>query len=70
MNPRKETISILLEHGFILARHGNNHDIYFNSTAKITVPVKRHDFDEDDMRYILKEAKINRSQTGKRKGSK
>lgn len=67
MNPRKETITLLGENGFVLARHGSNHDIFFNPQTKLTVPVKRHDFDEDDMRYILKEAKIDR---GKRKGKK
>lgn len=56
MNPRKETINELTARGFILARHGSNHDIYFNPETKITIPVKRHDFDEDDKRYILKEA--------------
>lgn len=68
MNPRKETIAILIDNGYIFARHGSNHDIYFNPETKTTIPVKRHDFDEDDMRYILKEAKINRSKNGKRKG--
>ena len=47
MNPRKETISILEGDGFILARHGSNHDIYFNPAKGITIPVKRHDFDKD-----------------------
>lgn len=70
MNPRKETITILEGDGFILARHGSNHDIYFNPDKGITIPVKRHDFDEDDKRYILKEAKIDRKKTGKRKGQK
>lgn len=56
MNPRKETINELTARGFILARHGSNHDIYFNPETKVTIPVKRHDFDEDDKRYILKEA--------------
>lgn len=60
MNPRKETIIQLKRSGFLLARHGSNHDIYFNPTTKVTVPVKRHDFDEDDMRYILKEARGNK----------
>ena len=54
MNPRKETVNILESDGFILARHGSNHDIYFHPQKRITVPVKRHDFDEDDKRYILK----------------
>ncbi len=70
MNPRKETIALLGEHGFILARHGSNHDIFFNPATKVTIPVKRHDFDEDDMRYILKEAKIRNRQAEKRKGGK
>lgn len=65
MNPRKETIAILEANGFSFARHGSNHDIYFNSATRTTIPVKRHDFDEKDMRYILKEAKIDR-----RKGKK
>lgn len=59
MNPRKETVRILEDNGFILARHGSNHDIYFDPEKKITIPVKRHDFDEADKRYILKEAKIS-----------
>lgn len=66
MNPRKETIAELEGGGFVLARHGANHDIYFNPTTGVTIPVKRHDFDEDDKRYILKEAKLNKQ--GKRKG--
>ncbi len=63
MNARKETVTLLGAHGFVLARHGANHDIYFNPSTKLTIPVKRHDFDEDDMRYILKEAKIKRKDT-------
>lgn len=70
MNPRKETVKILGGHGYILARRGSNHDIYFNPETKTTIPVKRHDFDEDDMRYILKEAKIDQKQGSKRKGKK
>ena len=69
MNPRKETVRILQENGFVLARHGSNHDIYAHPEKRITVPVKRHDFDEDDKRYILKEAGIDQK-TGKRKGQK
>jgi len=60
MNPRKICIKQLEENGYQFKRSGANHDIYYNPETKITVPVKRHDFDEDDMRYILKEAKIKR----------
>lgn len=61
MSPLKKTIKALKENGFILLRHGGGHDIYFNPETNTTVPVKRHDFDEDDMRYIFKEANIRRS---------
>ena len=60
MHPRKRTIKELEANGFQLKRNGANHDIYYNPETKLTVPVKRHDFDEDDMRYILKEAKIRK----------
>lgn len=60
MNPRKICIGILEANGYSFKRSGTNHDIYYNPETKITIPVKRHDFDEDDMRYILKEAKIKR----------
>jgi len=67
MNPRKETINILQDNGFLFARHSSNHDIFFNPETKLTVPVKRHDFDEDDMRYILREAKIDKKKMEKGK---
>ena len=58
MSPRRETIKILLEHGFIKDREGKKHTVYWNPKTKQMIPVKRHDFDEDDMRYVLKEAGI------------
>lgn len=30
MNPRKITIKELEKNGFVLKRHGANHDVYFN----------------------------------------
>ena len=58
MNVYKMTIKALKDNGYVLKRNGANHDVYFNPQTKITIRVKRHDFDEDDMRYILKEACI------------
>ena len=60
MHPRKITIKELEQNGFDFKRHGANHDLYYNPTTKQTIPVKRHDFNENDMKYILKEAGINR----------
>lgn len=60
MNPRGITIKGLENAGYYLKRHGANHDIYFNPDTKSTIPVKRHDFNENDMKYIFKEAGIER----------
>lgn len=60
MNPRKITIKELENNNFILKRHGANHDLYFNPETKQTIPVKRHDFNENDMEYIFKEAGIKK----------
>ncbi len=60
MNPRGITIKELDKNGYILKRHGANHDIYYNPETKKTIPVKRHDFNENDMKYIFKEAGIER----------
>lgn len=63
MNPRKITIKTLESNGYHLKRHGANHDVYFNSETKKTIPVKRHDFNENDMRYIFKEAGIKKERS-------
>ena len=60
MNPRKITIKELENNNCILKRHGANHDLYFNPETKQTIPVKRHDFNENDMKYIFKEAGIKK----------
>ena len=60
MNPRAKTIKELESLDFVFQRHGANHDIYRNPETRISVPVKRHDFNENDARYILKEAMRNR----------
>lgn len=60
MNPRKITVRELENNGFEFKRHGANHDLYFNPNTKQTIPVKRHGFNENDMRYIFKEAHIKR----------
>ena len=59
-NPRAKTIKELESLGYVFRRHGANHDIYRNPETRVSISVKRHDFDENDARYILKEAKQNR----------
>ncbi len=65
MTPRDIAIEELNEAGYRLARHGTNHDIYFNPELKCSIPVKRHKFSENTLRYIRKEMKQNRQDRGK-----
>lgn len=58
MNERRQTISLLEQNGYRLKRQVGGHDIYYSPETKLTIPVKRHGFDQSTMRYILKEAKI------------
>lgn len=58
MNPLQETIKDLKRNGFVEARQGKKHTIFYNPQTHQTIPVKRHDFNENDRRYILREAKI------------
>ncbi len=59
MTPLKETIELLERNGFIKIRE-SGHMIYYNPVTHKIVPVKRHDFDEEDQRYILKQAGIKK----------
>ena len=55
MNERKQAIKELEKAGYFLKRHGGNHDIYCNTKLKCSIPLKRHGFNKNDLRYILKE---------------
>ena len=58
MNAYKRAIKTLKNAGYFLKRHGGNHDIYFNTELHRAIPLKRHDFDENDLRYIEKEIEL------------
>ena len=60
MTPRQVTLDDLKEAGYQLKRDGKKHSIFYNPTTGQTIPVKRHDLDENDRRYILKEAGIKK----------
>lgn len=64
MKPRQQAMRELDSGGYILKRRGANHDIYYNPELKCIIPLKRHDFDEGDLRYIQKEIKHNRRDRG------
>lgn len=57
MDAHKKAIKTLEENRYFLKRRGANHDIYYNAELRRSIPLKRHDFDESDLRYIEKEIK-------------
>lgn len=59
MTPRDQAIKELNENGYRFERHGSNHDVYYNPDLKCSIPVKRHKFSENTLRYIRKEMKQN-----------
>ena len=59
MKPRNKAIQELNNQGYVFKRSGGNHDIYYNPELGRIIPLKRHDFDEDDLRYIQKEIRHN-----------
>lgn len=59
MKPRDKAIEELNASGYGFKRHGGNHDIYCNAETGCMIPLKRHDFNENDLRNIRKEIKQN-----------
>ena len=64
MKPRAKAAAELEDNGYEFKRHGANHDIYCNKDLGCIIPLKRHDFDESDLRYILAEIKQNARRRG------
>lgn len=54
MSPLTKARKALEEAGYELKRR-KKHDIYLNPKTGSIIPLKRHDFDENDLRYILNE---------------
>lgn len=61
MKPRDITRKELKSAGYTFKRSGANHDIYYNEKLHSIIPLKRHDFNENDLKYILKEIEQKRS---------
>ncbi len=59
MKPRDIAIKDLRHAGYVFDGHGAKHDKYYNESLRRTITLKRHDFDEGDLRYIRKEIKQN-----------
>lgn len=59
MSPRKKAIQELKNAGYTTLLNGAKHDRYKNPKTGKAITLKRHDFDEHDLRYIIKEIKQN-----------
>ena len=64
MTPRDLAIKDLEANGYRFERHGGSHDIYYHPDLKCSIPVKRHKFSENALRYIRKEIKQNQRDRG------
>ena len=57
LTPRDKAIERLQNNGYYKKRSGKKQDIYYNDQTKCIIPLKRHDFDDNDLMYITKEIK-------------
>ena len=64
MKPRDEAIKDLKAAGYTQLIHGAKHDRYKNPETGKAITLKRHDFNENDRKYINKE--IERNKGGER----
>lgn len=55
MNARKQAIKALEDAGYVFDHHGGSHDVYKHITTGYVIPVARHNFRENTLRYILHE---------------
>lgn len=58
MSPLKIAKQKLKDAGYVLARHGAKHDIYKDGKGH-RIPLKRHDFNDNDLKYIVTEIEQN-----------
>ena len=57
MTPLAKAIKFLRSEGFVFDRHGANHDLYYNVEINDSITLKRHSFNENDLKYIVKEVR-------------
>ena len=59
MSPHKQAQQDLKRAGYIIKRDDAKHIIYYHPELKVIIPLKRHDFNDNDLKYIRKEIKQN-----------
>ena len=60
MTPHDKAVKALKEGGYYPKRQ-KKHEIWYNPTLNRAIPLKTHDFDDGDLRYILKEIQHNQT---------
>ncbi len=60
MTPHDKAVKALKDGGYQLKRQ-RKHELWYNPELNRAIPLKTHDFDDDDLRYILKEIKRNQT---------
>lgn len=58
MTPRAQTVKDLKAAGYTEIIHGGKHDRFKNPQTGKCITIKRHDFNENDRKYILRELKL------------
>lgn len=58
MTPHDKAVDALKQNGYYSIRQ-KKHEIFYNPELNCAIPLKRHDFKENDLQYILKEIKQN-----------
>ena len=59
MTAHDKAVRALKDSGYQRIR-GKKHEIYYNAELNRAIPLKNHDFNENDLKYILKEIDQNR----------
>lgn len=55
MSPHREAEKALKQAGYIVKRTTGGHAIWYNARLGATITLKNHDFNDNDLKYIIKE---------------
>ena len=55
MSPLQTAKRDLKAAGFVKERNNGKHEIYYHAATNVTIPVKRHDFNDNDLKNLRKQ---------------
>lgn len=65
MHPLKIATQEAKAAGYVIKRKSGGHFIYFHPETKALLPIKQHDFNDNDLKYIRKEIAQNEKRKGR-----